>query len=446
MTRREFRLISAAGAGPSVEDITRRLATRRHFKTLHAGKPNQRTPVTPTLISIERYTKFVSQLAPETGLETKAWTQVGLQSLWKSPWNQGSAGIQNYVLEHLWNPLQTPTSIDANGNRIFDDRMRGIRFAIDGHSEPGLWHAVLNQHFTSVNNPVTGKSAILPRSTSHLVSNISQIEIAQGQFQTQTGWSSVRTTHYRVWIDGVDKTGIVTLGSAFNHQINLNSVVPNRTVGGLMPVSITAGSYQGKSVWFDLWVTVRTVNRTRFHIGDPTLASSYYPACSVAPFAPHHRSRFNSANVNGRRFVGDQYRITFSDNGPGGLSTLNVASGGGWTLTETNAGFSLVKAGTGSISLNWTTEAPVLTCLIDARLNLPQTGNNAMRYLPSGTVYAHRNDNNSVINYGEWNPQGTTVFNQVARALGSTYFVKGANGTPVSFFTNFPGTITVEKI
>jgi hypothetical protein len=400
----------------------------------------------PTLISIERYTKFVSQLAPETGLETKAWTQVGLQSLWKSPWSQGSSGIQNYVLEHLWNPLQTPTTTDANGNRIFDDRMRGIRFAIDSHAEPGLWYPVLNQHFTSPNNPVTGKASVLPSSNSHVLSNISQIEIAQGQFQTQTGWSSVRTTHYRVWIDGIDRTGIVTLGSAFNHQINLNSVVPNRTVGGLMPVSITAGSYQGKTVWFDLWVTVRTVNRTRFHIGDPTLASSYYPACSVAPFAPHHRSRFNSANVNARRFVGDQYRITFSDNGPGGLSTLDVASGGGWTLTETNAGFSLVKAGTGSISLNWMTEAPVLTCLIDSRLNLPQTGNNAMRYLPSGTVYSHRNDNNSVVRYGEWNPQGTTVFNQVARALGSTYFVKGMNSTPASFFNGFPGTITVEKI
>lgn len=37
MTRREFRLISGQGAGPSVEDITRRKPTRRHFKTLQAG-------------------------------------------------------------------------------------------------------------------------------------------------------------------------------------------------------------------------------------------------------------------------------------------------------------------------------------------------------------------------------------------------------------------------
>jgi hypothetical protein len=37
MKRREFRLISGQGAGPSVEDITKRPATRRHFKTLQVG-------------------------------------------------------------------------------------------------------------------------------------------------------------------------------------------------------------------------------------------------------------------------------------------------------------------------------------------------------------------------------------------------------------------------
>ena len=168
---------------------------------------------------IERYTKFVSQLAPETGLETKAWTVVGPQSLWPNPWNAFSYNIHGYALEHLWNPLQTPTSIDAYGNRIYEDRMQGIRFAIDGHNQPGLWINLLQQHFTSPNNPATGKAATLPRSSSHVVSSISQIKISQGQFQTQTGWGSVRTTHYRVWIDGIDKTGIVTLDSPFQIEL-----------------------------------------------------------------------------------------------------------------------------------------------------------------------------------------------------------------------------------
>lgn len=39
MARREFRLISGAGGGPSIEDITRRKPTRRHFKTLQVGSP-----------------------------------------------------------------------------------------------------------------------------------------------------------------------------------------------------------------------------------------------------------------------------------------------------------------------------------------------------------------------------------------------------------------------
>lgn len=50
MTRREFRLISGQGAGPSIEDITRRPATRRHFKTLHIGvvgvQPDSNFPIT----------------------------------------------------------------------------------------------------------------------------------------------------------------------------------------------------------------------------------------------------------------------------------------------------------------------------------------------------------------------------------------------------------------
>ena len=37
MTRRKFRLISGQGAGPSVEDMTRRKSTRRHFQTLQVG-------------------------------------------------------------------------------------------------------------------------------------------------------------------------------------------------------------------------------------------------------------------------------------------------------------------------------------------------------------------------------------------------------------------------
>ena len=400
---------------------------------------------TPVSTSIERYTKFVSQLAPETGLETKAWTVLGAQSVWPNPWDNFLFNIHTYSLEHLWNPLQTPTSIDSNGNRIYEDRMRGIRFAIDGHHEPGLWINLLQQHFTSPNNPATGKAAILPTSNSHFSPNITQIEIAQGQFQTQSGYGSVSTTHYRVWIDGIDRTGIISLSTPFPHDIMLTTV-PRRTVGGLLPVSITAGSYEGKTVWFDIWVTVRTFNRPRYYGGDPTAAASYYPACSVAPFAPHHRSRFNFANVNGKRYDGDQYRVTFSDNGPGGASTLDVATGGGWTLTNSSAGFKLVKAGTGAIELNWLVESPVLTCSIDAKINSPSGASGNMRYLPSGTQYRHRNDNNSVIDYGEWNPQGTTVFNQVARAFGSTYYTKGSANSPASFFTGFPGTITIEKI
>lgn len=49
MTRREFRLISGQGAGPSVEDITRRKPTRRHFKTLQVGGGGETTTTIRTV-------------------------------------------------------------------------------------------------------------------------------------------------------------------------------------------------------------------------------------------------------------------------------------------------------------------------------------------------------------------------------------------------------------
>lgn len=393
---------------------------------------------TPVNLSVERYIRFVEQLAPATGLENKTWIQYD------------GRGTSSGVLQAYWDPMGTPTSIDANGNRIFDYKMRGIRFAIDGHNDLWNWTRSLQTQFTSPNVPFTGRSAVLPVSGSHLLLNATQIEIPNSGFSCfggagQGGSSSISTTHYRVWIDGVDVTGIVARGTAFPHDIRINAEVPNRIIGGLMPVSIAAGSYQGKSVWFDLWVTISVFNRPSD--GDTSKWWTFLPMGQITYYAQHYGARFNSANANANVFTGDQYRVTFSDNGPGGASTLDVATGGGWTLTTTNAGFKLIKAGTGAIELNWAVESPVLTCSIDAKINSPLTGASAnMRYLPSGTEYQHRNDNNTVIQYGTWNPQGATVFTQVARAFGSSYFTKGSANVLPSYFTGFPSTITVEKI
>lgn len=56
MTRREFRLISGAGAGSSVQDITRRPATRRHYKTLQAGG----APVIPLRVYADYFQSALS--------------------------------------------------------------------------------------------------------------------------------------------------------------------------------------------------------------------------------------------------------------------------------------------------------------------------------------------------------------------------------------------------
>lgn len=382
---------------------------------------------------IERFIRFVSQLEPETGLENLEWIQ-------HTGWRTGSGILQAY-----WDPLQTPDTVTASGARLWYYKMNGIRFAIDGHNDLWNYTPALKNLFNAP-NPVSSRSAVLPTNSSHVAANFTQVEIPNAGFSSWGTGAALTTTHYRIWIDGVDKTGIVTLGTPFPHNMLINTEVPNRVVGGLMsPVSIPAGAYKGKSVWFDLWVTVTVTNRPSTYNGDPTNWQSYAPAAQIYYYAQHHRSRFLSASVNAKRHSGDQYRVTFADNGPGGASSLDVATGGGWTLTSTASGFQLVKPTVGIIELNWSVEVPILTCTIDAKLNSPTGFGSNMRYFPNGTDYRYRHADNSYVDYGTWNPQGTTVFKQIARGVGSGYREKGPNW-PASAFTGFPSTITVEKI
>lgn len=335
--------------------------------------------------------------------------------------------------------------------------MRGVRFAIDGYQD--IFSQTLQTHFGTLNTPFTGRSSLLPPNESHLLGNFTSVLIPHMGFNHYwyTGGASstteVETTHYRVWIGGVDKTGIVALGSPFAHNYAAGTIglpgqtFPHRRVGGYLSASVPSGSYKSQTVWFDIWVTVKTYNAAWYLGGSASSPGSYEPVCQVDTNALLNRAVFKRANVNAKRYVGDAYRFTFPDNGPGGQSTLSATTGSGWTATPTNAGLSFNHATHGIVSLNWSTESPVLTCTLYSKINSPLGSGASMRYLPApSTPYRHRNQNGSVISYGCWNPQGSTTFQQVSREAGNTFLVKGSSNAPSSLFTGFPSTITVEKI
>jgi hypothetical protein len=209
---------------------------------------------------------------------------------------------------------------------------------------------------------------------------------------------------------------------------------------------VAAAAYASKTVWLDVWVTVKTYNSAWYNGGDTSAANSYEPACSVDSTALYNTAKFRSGNVNANRFSGDQYRVLFADNGPGALTSLNIATAGGWTLTEKAAGFKLTNTSVGEIEMNWAIESPVLTCTDHAKHNVPANTLGVVRYMPAASGdYTYRNQNGSAVSYGVWNPQGSTVFQPVSRLVNGAFYVKGSANAPASFFTNFPSTITVEK-
>jgi hypothetical protein len=101
----------------------------------------------------------------------------------------------------------------------------------------------------------------------------------------------------------------------------------------------------------------------------------------------------------------------------------------------------------GFLEFKWSTESPHLDLWIYSQNNVPGSGANpVMRYMPVNSGhYALTLRTGKVIRPGVWNPQGATVFQQVARRVNNTFYIKGTRELPDNFYSGFPTTITVEK-
>ena len=435
MTRREFRLISARGTGPSEDELTRRQIKRRHFKTLQAGG-SQSSLAAAATVPVERYVRLVGPLAAETGLENKVWSTTA-PGLLHGPVT---------ALYCIWDPTSSPTTIEAGtGRPVYVQKMRGVRFEIHGY--PTTWNQNIQTQFTNIANLMVGRSSVLPPSTSHIGMALQYVDVPHTGFNHYwyngggNSTTEVATTHYRIWIGGVDKTGIVTLGTPFQHNYAQGTIggFTNRRIGGWLPASVPSGAYTSQSVWMDVWVTVTTYGSAWYNGGSVSNANSFEPVCQVDSTALFNTAKFRSGNANANRYAGDQYRLNFADHGLGGLTSLDVATAGGWTLTNFLASFKLVKNTVGQVEMNWSLESPVLTIYSNTY--------GVVRYMPSAsTDYTYRNQNGSSINYGVWNPQASTAFQPVAIMINGTFYPKGSSQAPASYFTNFPTSITVEKI
>lgn len=395
----------------------------------------------PANFPVYRYMRLVGPLPPEIGTENREWIE--------NPRSNYGSAVSH---ELLWNWDDTPESINISGHRSWRYRAYPVRFELHNHAE--VYQLQIEQPFLSPNFAITGLSSVLPPASSHLDLTITSARLGNGGFETVNNFSgsgdgdvTVSTTHYRLWLDGVDVTGIVALPTPFTHSDRISGNI--RRTGGAMPTSaaMLLTDVAGKTVWIDLWVDVLVYRYPPMF--NPTFdgPGAVWHAAYLSPHCNYRRSEFDAGNVNSKRSSADRYRYTFSDNGPGGLSSVTPTTPG-WTLTADPAQQSLINNSVGAIWFDWRPESPVLTLQINALNNVPfAPAGPIMRYMPVDRAdYSLRLINGNTMQTGVWNPNAATVFQQVARQYDSALRIKGSGIITDEYFDNFPATITVEKV
>jgi hypothetical protein len=247
----------------------------------------------------------------------------------------------------------------------------------------------------------------------------------------------VTFTHYRVWMDGVDKTGIV---------VSAGPAVGSNQIYAAIPEA----DYSGKQMLVDLWVTI-------------TIQDSGVVADQVKQVLwIDHRANFRTADLYNNSTTpwssdtGARFTLDFASNGPDGLTTIDTVDdpSAGWVLTAAGTiseQLTLRKTSTGAeFVMDWITrEIPRISY---------KASSTATRfwYLPADNSKFEplRFENGNSVTVGTWVPPGPIAFNLVGqeKRIPSTLYnmldLKGSGGLPGSDdpFTAVPQVITLTQI
>jgi len=263
-----------------------------------------------------------------------------------------------------------------------------------------------------------------------------------------TQFSAVK--HVRVWINGVDITGILSVNcraTAGGSQIFACGAM---TIN-ISPTVITSDDVVEFDYWYEMNCT-RSEGYQSGHVSGLSAEAAIVGACPNSWYSlrPNlmFRAAFNSLNVQSKRRTGDKYRLTFSSNGPGGVTELTLEPQTDWSFQQTTATMiQMTKtAGTATgnrVWFNWGKEIPEI--VINKQITSPVAM--FMRYLPADSNHYLQMD--GATTPGVWNPRGSSVF--------SVRGIEGPNGWggigymdsssyPSSYFSSYPTSITVEKV
>lgn len=407
---------------------------------------SQIEPAAPVAMrSFFRYMSCVGPQAP-VGFEDASWTFGSYPT---------GSGYMLYF-DHAAAPTYTVPFAPTNH---WVRKLAPMRFKIDhlvGAGGSSIGWRLIRQVFES-SNPEAGHSALTLPASSHMTpARLTHAKFPTRGFRrwlysTGSGWSTeASVTHYRIWIDGVDVSGVVSLGGS---GIPLGTFVSPGTSyasGGLTDaLPIPNDAHTAKTVEVDFWILLDT-------FGGPFVGSFEYPLIEIDPAPVFARAEFLSANANERRKSADKYRLTFSSGGP--ASSIVLEAQAGWTYSET-ATSKTINNGSWEITLDWSREYVLLSVGEYSQINSPANSGAIMRYLPadSGDYNGLQFRNTTIIKPGVWNARGTTTFSirqrQVAPAYGHLheFITEGGSpesvGTwPSSLFSAFPASIIVEKV
>ena len=460
---------------------------------------------------IYRWARFEGPQATESLGENTAWTNTDFDFTRLNNWGfnggywppkPGGVPENGYCI--TWSPTSTPTGTNAAGNSYWELKMHPMRIAADSFGE--AYHGKWSQSPQQFGDPAgsyhwfrdqfaylfpTAPSSATLGSNSHVWPMTTRaVRWPMGLFW-QPGYNvytfdyydylmTVELTHYRVLIGGTAVTGIVELnpatqGSTFGWKIGDEAKYSNAQDighGTADPVRITSGQYNEQTVQIDYWLKVTVTEDTQ--PGLPQLPEDgALPAepgaepvnggpwqilwCEYANFG--QPIELYNADYTQNIDINDTYRITFADNGPDGASTVDLATGSGWTLEEYDRHDVLRKliysggflVGRHEIFFVYGVEIPVITVQIyDA--SYPFSSNKTQCvYWPQDSLDYDAMHVAPGLSFtpGVWNPAASTTFVPVAIVYGGVLYWSGSSEFPTNdseFIPRFPSSLTLGPV